>query len=64
MNRRLLAVALGAATAAALVASRRRPWAGAAPTDGGSRGRTERLRHEIEAAREQLRQDLARLRRE
>jgi hypothetical protein len=64
MNRRLLAAALGAAAAAALVAARRRPWAGAAPTDGGSSGRTDRLRSEIEAAREQLREDLARMRRE
>jgi len=53
-------MALGAALAAAFLASRRR--AGAAQGANGGRERTERLRREIEEARRRLREDLSRAR--
>jgi hypothetical protein len=58
--RRLLLLALGAATAA-VVASRLR-LTGSDPARNGGRQRTERLRRELADARERLRQDLARAR--
>jgi hypothetical protein len=61
MARRLFALALGAAAAAALVGLRRRAAANHAARNGG-RERTARLRREIEAARQRLREDLARAR--
>ncbi len=58
MPRRLLFLALGAAAAAAIVASRRRlPFASV--TGDGSRGeRREELRRRIEEARDRLRADV------
>jgi hypothetical protein len=58
--RRLFLLALGVA-AAAVVFSRRRARAGD-PARNGGRARTERLRRELEQARERLREDLARSR--
>jgi hypothetical protein len=59
MDRRLAALALGAAVLAAFLASRRRS---AAEGANGGRERTEQLRREIEEARRRLRDDLARAR--
>jgi hypothetical protein len=61
MSRRVLVLVLGAAAAAAFAAALRRAGRGD-PTRNGGRERTERLRREIEQARERLRDDLARTR--
>jgi hypothetical protein len=64
MARRILLVALSGAAVALLVASRRRGRVGDPETNGGAAERTERLRREVDEARERLREDLARAREE
>jgi hypothetical protein len=61
MARRLLVLALGAAAVAAVAASRRRARTGDPQSNGGARGRTERLRRETHA---RLRDEITRARTE
>jgi hypothetical protein len=60
--RRLFALALGAGAVAAVLAARRRSGAGDGSRNGASQHRAERLRREVELAREQLRADVERAR--
>jgi hypothetical protein len=59
--KRLLVLALGTAAGAAIVMIRRRGRDGD-PTRNGGRARTDRLRRELEQARQRLREELARTR--
>jgi hypothetical protein len=60
MARRLLALGLAALGIAALAAARRRASDGEPGRNGGSAERAERLRRDLEEARERLRADIAR----
>lgn len=59
MARRLIAFALAAAGAAAALYAARRAVAGDPSRNGGSQARAERLRRELDQARERLRTDIA-----
>jgi len=62
MARRLTAVALAAAGAAAALYAARRVSATDPSGNGGSHARAERLRRELDQARERLRSDIDRAR--
>jgi hypothetical protein len=62
MARRLIALALAAAGAAAALYASRRASLGDPSRNGGSQARAERLRRELDQARERLRADIDRAR--